>query len=269
MNRFKKIFTSSTKTANKKVITIYVILRLIVILNLMNEMIFIHRWDVIFTLVLTLVLFTIPQLTERLLKIEIPNLLEFIIILFIFSSTILGELGDFYSYFRLWDTMLHSINGFLAAGIGFSLVFLLNKNVKGINLNPLFLAIVTFCFSMTIGVMWEFFEYTVDQSMGMDMQKDHVVQKVNSATMANEHNTVHHIDNIEKTVIESRDASGNRVENVVNDGYLDVGIHDTMKDLFVNLLGAAAFSVLSYSYAKYDQKKYKFVKNFILKREDR
>ncbi|MDN6182676.1 MAG: hypothetical protein L0I92_07995, partial [Staphylococcus equorum] len=100
MNNFKKIFTSSTKTANKKVITVYVILRLIVMFSLINELIFIQRWDVIFTLVLTLVLFTIPQLTERLLKIEIPNLLEFIIILFIFSSTILGELGDFYSYFR-------------------------------------------------------------------------------------------------------------------------------------------------------------------------
>ncbi|MGJ5711047.1 hypothetical protein [Staphylococcus equorum] len=267
MNNFKKIFTSSTKTANKKVITVYVILRLIVMFSLINELIFIQRWDVIFTLVLTLVLFTIPQLTERLLKIEIPNLLEFIIILFIFSSTILGELGDFYSYFRLWDTMLHSINGFLAAGIGFSLVFLLNKNVRGINLNPLFLAIVTFCFSMTIGVMWEFVEYTVDQGMGMDMQKDRVVQKVNSAALANEHNTVHHIDNIEKTIIESKDESGNHVENVVDGGYLDVGIHDTMKDLFVNLLGAATFSVLSYSYAKYDRKKYKFVKNFILKRE--
>lgn len=64
MNNFKKIFTSSTKTANKKVITVYVILRLIVMFSLINELIFIQRWDVIFTLVLTLVLFTIPQLTE-------------------------------------------------------------------------------------------------------------------------------------------------------------------------------------------------------------
>lgn len=64
MNNFKKLFTSSTKTANKKVITVYVILRLIVMFSLINELIFIQRWDVIFTLVLTLVLFTIPQLTE-------------------------------------------------------------------------------------------------------------------------------------------------------------------------------------------------------------
>lgn len=269
MNSLKKIFTSSTKTANRKVITVYVFLRLIVIVGLINEIIFIQRWDVIFTLVLTLILFTIPQLTEKFLKIEIPNLLEFIIIIFIFSSTILGELGDFYSYFRLWDTMLHTINGFLAAGIGFSLVFLLNKNVSGIYLNPLFLAIVTFCFSMTIGVMWEFFEYTVDQSMGMDMQKDRIVHKVNTVSMGEQGNSVYHIDNIDKTVIESTDASGNHVEDVVHGGHLDVGIHDTMKDLFVNLLGAATFSILSYLYAKYNQKKYGFVKNFILKREDK
>lgn len=154
MNIIKKFFTSSTKTADKKIVAVYVLFRAIAVFMLINQ-IPMQRWGDAFLLVLTLALFAIPPLVERVFKIEIPNLLELIIILFIFSSTILEELSDFYGYFKIWDTALHTINGFLAAGVGFSLVYLLNKNAEGMNLTPLFLAIVTFCFSMTVGVMWD------------------------------------------------------------------------------------------------------------------
>src|SRR5699024_5352197 len=155
MNIFKKFFTRSTNTASKKVVAVYVIFRAIAVFMLINQ-IPMQRWGDAFLLALTLALFAIPQLVERMFKIEVPNLLELIIISFIFSSTILGELSDFYGYFKFWDTALHTFNGFLAAGVGFSLVYLLNKNAEGLNLTPLFLAIVTFCFSMTVGVIWEF-----------------------------------------------------------------------------------------------------------------
>lgn len=266
MHIFKKFFTSSTKTANNKIVILYTIFRIIVVFNLVNEIMFTQRWGDIFTLILTLALFKIPQFTERLFNIEIPNLLELIIILFIFSSTILGELGDFYGYFKLWDTILHTINGFLASGVGFSLIYLLNKNTKGMNLNPLFLAIVTFCFSMTIGVLWELIEYSADRWIDIDMQKDRIIQEVNSVSIGEEKNTVHNIKNIEETVIESQDEFGNNIETVIDGGYLDVGINDTMKDLFVNLLGAFVFSIFSYLYTRYDKKKYRFVKKFILKK---
>lgn len=266
MHIFKKFFTSSTKTANNKIVILYTIFRIIVVFNLVNEIMFTQRWGDIFTLILTLALFKIPQFTERLFNIEIPNLLELIIILFIFSSTILGELGDFYGYFKLWDTILHTINGFLASGVGFSLIYLLNKNTKGMNLNPLFLAIVTFCFSMTIGVLWELVEYSADRWIDIDMQKDRIIQEVNSVSIGEEKNTVHNIKNIEETVIESQDEFGNNIETVIDGGYLDVGINDTMKDLFVNLLGAFVFSIFSYLYTRYDKRKYRFVKKFILKK---
>src|SRR5699024_2838811 len=144
---------------------------------------------------------------------------------------------DFYGYFKMWDIALHTLNGFLAAGVGFSLVYLLDKNAKGINLNPLFLAMVTFCFSMTVGVMWELIEYSADRWMNLDMQKDRIVQEINSVSIGAEKNAIYHIENIERTVIESKDESGNNIETVIDDGYLDMGIIDTMKDLFVNLLG--------------------------------
>ncbi|WP_071396317.1 hypothetical protein [Bacillus tuaregi] len=265
MNIIKRFFTSSTTTANKKIVVVYVIFRAIAVFMLINQ-IPMQRWGDAFLLVLTLALFAIPQIVERVFKIEIPNMLELIIISFIFSSTILGELSDFYGYFKIWDTALHTLNGFLAAGVGFSLVYLLNKNAEGINLSPLFLAIVTFSFSMTVGVMWEFLEYYADRWMNLDMQKDRIVQQINSVSIGDENNIVYHIEDIQRTVIESENDSGDMIETVIDDGYLDIGIIDTMKDLFVNLLGAIVFSVLGYLYAYHDQKKYKFVRNFIPKK---
>jgi len=265
MNILKTFFTSSTQTANKKVIAVYVIFRAIAVFMLINQ-ISMQRWGDAFLIVLTLALFTTPQLIERAFNIEIPDLLELIIILFIFSSTILGELSDFYGYFNFWDTALHTLNGFLAAGVGFSLVYLLNKNADGINLSPLFLAMVTFCFSMTVGVMWEFTEYSADRWMNLDMQKDKTVQEINSVSIGAESSDVSHIENIQRTVIESKDDSGNSMETVIDNGYMDIGINDTMKDLFVNLLGAVVFSIFGFLYAQYDRKKYKFVQNFIPKK---
>lgn len=266
MNILKNFFTGSTTTASKKVVIVYVIFRAIAVFMLINQ-IPMQRWGDAFLLVLTLALFAVPQFVERMFKIEIPNLLELIIISFIFSSTILGELSDFYGYFKIWDTTLHTLNGFLAAGVGFSLVYLLNKNAEGINLSPLFLAIVTFCFSMTVGVMWEFFEYAGDRWMNLDMQKDRIVQQINSVSIGADSNDVYHIEDIQRTVIEGKDDSGNIIETVIDDGYLDIGIIDTMKDLFVNLIGAIVFSVLGYLYAHHDQRKYRFVRNFIPKKK--
>ena len=139
----------------------------------------------------------------------------------------------------------------------------MNKNAEGIDLTPLFLAIVTFCFSMTVGVLWEFFEYYADRFMGLDMQKDRVVQVINSVNIGAENGDVHHVGDIERTIIESRDDSGSTSRTVIDGGYLDIGIRDTMKDLLVNLIGAVVFSVFGYLYTKYDQQKYRFVRNFI------
>ncbi|MBS4191255.1 hypothetical protein KHA94_13785 [Bacillus sp. FJAT-49705] len=262
MNIIKRFFTSSTRTADKNIVAVYVLFRTIAIFMLINQLIM-QRWGNAFLLVLTLALFAIPLFIERVFKIEIPNLLELIIILFIFSSTILGELSDFYGYFKIWDTALHTLNGFLAAGVGFSLVYLLNKNAEGIKLTPLYLAIVTFSFSMTVGVMWEFLEFSADRWMNLDMQKDRIVQEINSVSIGLENNAVYHIENIQRTVVERKDDSGNITETVIDGGYLDIGIIDTMKDLFVNLLGAIVFSVFGYLYARHGQKKYRFVRNFI------
>ena len=220
-----------------------------------------------FLCILSLILFTIPFFIQRRFKIELPNLLETIIFFFIFSAEILGEINNFYGLIPYWDTMLHTINGFLAAGIGFGLVDLLNENSNKIKLSPVFLALVSFCFSMTIGVVWEFFEYGSDRFLNLDMQKDTIANKIATVELdPNKSNKVVVIDDIQYTEIYSKDENNNLTSTVINNGYLDIGIDDTMDDLFVNFIGAFCFSILGYFYV-INRHKYHFAGNFIPKKQ--
>ena len=136
------------------------------------------------------------------------------------------------------------MNGFLAAAIGFSLVDLLNRSERTVfHLSPLFTAIVAFCFSMTIGVVWEFFEFGMDQIMGFDMQKDTVVSTIASVMLNGQGKNVPvKIDQIQEVMVNGQ-ALG-------LGGYLDIGLVDTMEDLFVNFIGAAVFSVIGFFYVR-------------------
>lgn len=217
----------------------------------------------VFLCILTLILFMIPFWINQKFKIEIPDLLEIIIYLFIFSAEILGEIQNFYGIFKYWDTILHTINGFLAAAIGFSLIDILNESERfHIKLSPVFVSLVAFCFSMTIGVLWEFFEFGADQIFEYDMQKDRIVQTISTVELEPEgKNKPVIVDNIEKTVIYSNE-NGEIAETVITGGYLDIGIIDTMKDLIVNFIGAIVFSTIGYFYI-HNRDKYKFTENFI------
>lgn len=262
MTKFGKEFKRAYKTSKKGVFTVYTILRVLVILCLILELI---RGDYnnAFLCLLSLFLFTLPYFIQKTFKITLPNMLEILIFLFIFSAEILGEIQNFYGIFPYWDSMLHVINGFLAAGIGFALVDLLNKQSSSVNLSPLFVAIVSFCFSMTVGVCWEFFEFGADRIIGVDMQKDTIVEKFSTVTIdPKQHNNAIMIDNIDHTIIYSKDKDGNIIETRIDGGYLDIGIYDTMKDLLVNLIGATTFSVIGFFYIL-NRDKYKFARNFI------
>ncbi len=252
------------KTPNSSLI-VYFTLRILIIICLVLEFL---RGDLnnAFLCLLSLVLLLCPFFIEKTFKIDFPNLFEIIIMLFIFSAEILGEINNFYNVIPYWDTILHTLNGFLCAGIGFSLFDLLNKNIDSINLSPLFLTIISFCFSMTIGVMWEVFEYSADRYLQLDMQKDELINKIQSVELNEEgKNEVVIIDNIKYSIIYSEDKSGNIDEYKISDGYLDIGLNDTMKDLIVNFIGAICFSIFGYLYIL-NRDKYKFINNFIVKR---
>ena len=235
----------------KGVFILYSILRLLVVLIAIRT-IMLHNYEATVTCLLVLALFFVPSLLEETLKIKIPPLLEGIIYCFIFAAEILGELGHFYTQFPIWDTMLHTLNGFLFAAVGFSTVDLLNRTSKNINLSPLYLTMVAFCFSMTIGVLWEFFECGADIFLGQDMQKDFIVDHFQSVKLdPTNSQQVIHVDDITGTVIQT--ASGKTF--TIDGGYLDIGILDTMKDLLVNFIGAVVFCSFGFAFLKHGEKR--------------
>lgn len=258
INKIKEFYKSNKKSS----LVWYLGLRALVILTMILS--FIRKdFSSVFLCFLTLCLFTIPYFINKKLKIEIPDILEIIILLFIFSAQILGEIQNFYETFKYWDTILHTINGFLCAAIGFSLIDILNNSKRfHINLSPVFVALVAFCFSMTIGVLWEFFEFGADQIFQYDMQKDRVIQTISTVKLEPEgKNKPVVIDNIDKTIIYSQ-KDGEVIETTIDGGYLDIGIIDTMKDLLVNFFGAVVFSIIGFFYIQ-NRDKYKFAENFI------
>ena len=251
------------KESRKGVLVVYLLLRFLVILVMVRQ-IFLHNYWNAFLCILVLIQFLIPYFITKKLKIELPSIFEIIILLFIFSSEVLGEIQNFYGVFKHFDTVLHTLNGFLCAAVGFSLIDLCNNNSEKFNLSPLYLTIVAFCFSMTIGVLWEFLEYGIDKVMLSDMQKDKLVTKISSVYLNPEgKNKAIVVDNINKTIIYSD--SG---ETVIDDGYLDLGLNDTMKDLIVNFVGAVIFSVFGYLYV-INRDKYKIAEKFMPKRSKR
>ena len=249
------------KTMKKKrnVAVVYWLLRLSVI-AIMVAQFFNHNFENVFLCVLTLVLLLMPTIMERRLKIDLPNALEIIIMLFIYAAEIMGEIQAFYTTYRGWDTMLHTINGFLCAAIGFCLVDLFDRSEKSsLSLSPKYMAIVAFCFSMTVGVLWEFFECAMDQLLFLDMQKDTVVNTISTVmldpTGGNKPQIIRGITDVILVTDQGEISLG-------LGGYLDIGLLDTMKDLFVNFIGAVVFSIVGYFYVK-GRGKGKFAKNFI------
>ena len=227
---------------------VYITLRALVIVALVAQ-VFNGNFENVFLCVLTLFLFTLPPMIERTIRIEIPDTLEVIILLFIFAAEILGEIQAYYVQFPYWDTMLHTLNGFLCAAIGFSLLDILNRNEKlAFTLSPVYLAVMAFCFSMTIGVLWEFFECMMDQLFLLDMQKDTVVHAIGSVMLdPTGGNTPTAIHDITDVIVVTADGAQH---SLGLGGYLDIGILDTMKDLFVNFIGAVVFSIIGYFYVK-------------------
>ncbi|MBQ8618749.1 MAG: hypothetical protein IJ418_14730 [Clostridia bacterium] len=245
---------------NKATLAVYLVLRALVILSLVRAALR-GQFESVFVCGLTLILLILPSVLTRRLEIELPTTLEIIVLLFIFAAEILGEINSFYIRVPNWDTMLHTLNGFLCAGVGFALVDMLNRSDRfSFKLSPVYLAIVAFCFSMTVGVLWEFFEYLGDVFLGLDMQKDTIVHAIRTVELdPTRSNKVVAIKDIADVIIVHHDGTQ---QALGLDGYLDVGLNDTMKDLIVNFIGAVVFSVIGFFYVK-QKGKGRFAARFI------
>lgn len=172
---------------------VQMVLTMLVIVSIIRQF-FLGNYHNMFLGILTLILFMVPQFIDKKLGVTIPVGLETVILIFIFSAEILGEIN-------------------------------------------------AFCFSMTVGVLWEFFEFSMDWFFGLDMQKDWIVPAINSVKLnPTGANIPIHVD-VQSVVING--------ETWNLGGYLDIGIVDTMKDLMVNFVGAVVFSVIGILYLKH------------------
>ncbi len=242
LNKFIKDVRAEMRE-NRSTFVVYALLRILVLIVMVMQF-FNGNFENVFLCLLTLVLMIMPSIVQTTLKVEFPSVMEIIILFFIFAAEILGEISAFYQRFQYWDAILHVINGFICAGIGFSLVDIINRQKRyTFSLSPLYLSIVAFCFSMTIGVLWEFLEFGVDRAIDYDMQKDTIVSEVHSTLLdPTQSNDRVHITDIKQVTVDG-------VELEV-EGYLDLGLIDTMYDMLVNFIGAVTFSILGFFYVK-------------------
>lgn len=205
------------------------------------------QYESTFTAVLSLFLFLLPTLVEEGLRIKLPEALEIVAVLFVFCANILGEIFAFYTLLPFWDDMLHYTSGFIFAAFGFSLVEILNRNTKfDFHLSPFFVATVALCFAVTVGVVWEMFEFGADVLLHTDMQKDTLVGEIHSALLNPLGQAPVGIGEIASTTVVSETG-----ETLVIAGYLDIGLLDTMKDLFVDLLGALLFCTIGFLHMRH------------------
>lgn len=229
--------------ASKASFFFYMFLRIIVIaimiLSIING-----RYEHIWQCFLTLVLFCLPPFFERSFKADLPSVFEIIVLCFAFAANILGEIFSFYVRIPGWDTMLHTIYGFIFAALGFSLIDIMNKDTSlKFKMHPAYLCINSFGFTMAIGVLWEFFEWSMDYFFGKDMQKDTIVHSFHSVMLDDTKSNIPvAVDNIHEVVIDGY--------KLPFDGYLDIGLFDTMKDLAVAALGASVFCIFLVAYLK-------------------
>ena len=151
------------------------------------------------------------------------------------------EFNLLYKNIPLWDTILHALTGFIACVLIYLIFIYLNKKRKLI-LYKLFIIFSSFCFSLSVGFLFEVFEYMNDNFFSFDMQKDMFIKDIYTTKYDNKEKSILKITDIEKIVI----YYDNNKIFTVNEGYLDIGINDTMKDLIVNLIGSVMGSFYIY-----------------------
>ncbi len=162
----------------------------------------------------------IPTFLAKKLRFELPVILYIMFIVFLYCAIFLGEVRSFYYRVPFWDSILHSFSAMMLGVFGYMLISILNKNKKiALKLTPFFMAVFAFSFALSIGTLWEIYEFTFDGILGLNMQK---------------------FMTYDGEVLIGHEA-----------------LSDTMKDLIIDAIGALVAAVLGYFFTKKD--KYWFV----------
>ncbi|MBN1385490.1 hypothetical protein JW968_00755 [Candidatus Woesearchaeota archaeon] len=149
------------------------IIRMILVVAVVSS-VWQREWFTLFLSFSTFVLTFLPALIKRNYYITLPIELELVVIIFLFSSIFLGEVHGYYTKFWWWDLVLHCSSAIVLAFLGFMIVYSLYISRK-IILDPFFVALFSFSFALSIGALWEIVEFTVDSTLGFNMQKSGLV----------------------------------------------------------------------------------------------
>lgn len=164
--------------------------------------------------ILGIIAMLLPSMISKKVNIIIPSNMYFLFLIFLFCGNFLGEVTSFFYKFKYWDVMLHTFSSLMLGAIGFSIIDLLNGQEKlHIKLTPIFVAIFSFCFAVTLGVIWEIYEFSADGALNSNMQKfalEHGIQLVGREALL-----------------------------------------DTMKDMIVDCFGAGIMAIIGYISLKY------------------
>ncbi|HBL83313.1 MAG: hypothetical protein A2Y17_05530 [Clostridiales bacterium GWF2_38_85] len=131
--------------------------------------------DYILTLsqcVLGIIVMLVPSVIEKRFSLHLPNYMYILYFIFLYCAIYLGEVRSFYYHFSQWDTVLHALSAAMLGAFGFIIIEAFNKtSLYGFVLSSIFVSLFAFCFALSIGAVWEIYEYTMDGILGLNMQK--------------------------------------------------------------------------------------------------
>lgn len=158
----------------------------------------------------------LPGMLKKRWNLYIPSKMIIVYAVFLYCAIYLGEIQSFYYRVAHWDTILHTFSGAVLGAFGFSFISILNKEDSvPVNLSPAFVAVFTFCFAVSLGVLWEIYEFSGDVILNNNMQRyalEDGTPLIGQAALA-----------------------------------------DTMKDLIVDTLGAFIMSIIGYISLRYNK----------------
>jgi len=132
------------------------------------------QWLGAFSGVVVLLLTFAPALIERQLREPLPVEFTLITCVFLFASYALGEARDFYDRFWWWDLALHGLSALIIGLIGFLSIYVFYMTHR-VRVAPMYVSIITFSLAVSVGTLWEIFEFLMDRYVGLDMQKSGLI----------------------------------------------------------------------------------------------
>lgn len=184
-----------------------------------------RRYGRLLTAFSAILLFLLPSALERIFHCRLSLPLFLFALLYALGS-LLGSCWTFYDIVPGWDKILHTCGGVVFAILGFFFFQMLSKN----NSQPLTAAVFALCFSITLSVLWEFWEFGFDVLFHTDMQRDTLIFDIHSHMLNEIPGEVGSIDRIESVIINGAPMPAG--------AYLDIGLIDTMLDMLVESVGA-------------------------------